>query len=94
MTRNEHLLTILAEECNEVAQRCSKAIRFGLEEIQPEQEYNNAERIMHEIADLISVLHVCQESGLVPRTDANRLDAKTKKLVKYMSFSETMGTIK
>ena len=29
MTREEHLLTIVAEECAEVAQRATKALRFG-----------------------------------------------------------------
>lgn len=29
MTRAEHLLTILEEECIEVAQRISKALRFA-----------------------------------------------------------------
>jgi hypothetical protein len=37
MTREQHLLTILAEECGEVVQRASKAIRFGLDESQPGQ---------------------------------------------------------
>jgi hypothetical protein len=30
MTRKEHLLVIAMEECNEVAQRLSKALRFSL----------------------------------------------------------------
>jgi len=33
MLLQEHLLIILAEECSEVAQRASKALRFGLREI-------------------------------------------------------------
>lgn len=30
MTRSEHLLAILAEECDEVGQRAMKALRFTL----------------------------------------------------------------
>ena len=45
MTREEHLLTIVAEECNEVAQRATKALRFSLEEIEPGQEFSNRERL-------------------------------------------------
>jgi hypothetical protein len=37
MTRQEMLLTIVAEECNETPQRVSKAIRFGLDEIEAGQ---------------------------------------------------------
>jgi len=33
------VLTILMEECAEVIQRASKALRFGLDEVQPEQCY-------------------------------------------------------
>lgn len=45
MKRHEHLLSILAEECCEVGQRVSKALRFGLDEVQPGQDLSNAERI-------------------------------------------------
>ena len=48
MTREEHLLTIVAEECNEVAQRATKALRFSLEEIEPGQEFSNRERLFQE----------------------------------------------
>jgi len=34
MNRMEHLLAVLAEECAEVAQRCSKAQRFGMHQKQ------------------------------------------------------------
>lgn len=32
MTETQYLLDVLSEECNEVAVRASKAIRFGLED--------------------------------------------------------------
>jgi hypothetical protein len=35
MNPTEHLLSCLAEECAEVAQRASKSLRFGLSEVQP-----------------------------------------------------------
>lgn len=55
MTRDEHLLTILAEECAEVAQRCSKALRFGIDEVQPGQGLDNRRRIEKEFNDLLGV---------------------------------------
>jgi len=42
LNRAEYLLSVLAEECCEVAQRATKAQRFGLREIQPDQPFNNA----------------------------------------------------
>lgn len=58
MTRREHLLTIAMEECNEVAQRLSKALRFGENEIQPGQEFPNDYRVLIEYNDLIAVLRM------------------------------------
>jgi NTP pyrophosphatase (non-canonical NTP hydrolase) len=51
---DRELLTILAEECCEVGQRVSKALRFGLMEIQPGQPLSNAERIAEELGDLLA----------------------------------------
>lgn len=55
MNRTEYLLCCLAEECTEVGQRVSKALRFGLREVQPMQPLNNAERIREEMRDLLAV---------------------------------------
>lgn len=56
MTRQDHLLTIAVEECMETGQRITKALRFGMDEIQAEQDMNNAKRIMQEYVDLITVM--------------------------------------
>jgi len=61
MTREEHLLIILAEECNEVAQRAAKALRFKLtdhEGTEPNQLYTNKERLIIEVNDLLAVLEM------------------------------------
>jgi hypothetical protein len=36
INETDHLLACLAEECAEVSQRVMKALRFGINEIQPE----------------------------------------------------------
>ncbi len=64
MTRTEHLLFILAEECAEVAQRCSKAARFTLKERQAENkiateltresQLSNGERIALELSHIFA----------------------------------------
>lgn len=61
MNRLEHILTITGEECNEVAQRISKALRFGMNNIQEGQPYTNAERIMMEYMDLVSMMDMLRE---------------------------------
>lgn len=104
MNRLEHLLTIAAEECAEVAQRISKALRFGLAEIQPEQPFNNAERIAEEVADLFAVLQMIEAEAdvtLLPgvtlttydHSASEALEAKRRKVERFLSLSQTCGTL-
>ncbi|RDT14077.1 hypothetical protein, partial [Escherichia coli] len=52
LNETQYLLDVLSEECNEIAVRASKAIRFGLDEIQPGQSLTNAQRLALELDDL------------------------------------------
>lgn len=87
MTREEHLLTILAEECSEVAQRCSKALRFGLDEVQPGQTLNNCERINQELSDLMTVVHMLNLPTPAPSLQ------KGDKIKKFFELSLRVGTL-
>ena len=79
------LLTILAEECCEVGQRVSKALRFGIDEIQPGQDLTNAERIMQEVGDIQAVLTLCEDEGIVNRdTVESFASKKMPKLEAYL----------
>lgn len=96
MTRTDHLLWILAEECAEVAQRASKAARFGLQEIQPGQEFTNAQRILHEYADLLTAVQMLEIEGAlyVSPEDINlRMEAKQAKVEKFLKYSKECGTL-
>lgn len=93
MKRHEHLLIILAEECAEVAQRATKALRFGLDEVQPGQERTNAQRIMGEMNDLFTVVEMLQRDGKLPATPgpAERV-AKVEKIEWFLNYSRQLGT--
>lgn len=94
MNRREHLLTILAEECAEVAQRASKALRFGLGEVQPGQSLTNAERIVGELTDLFSVVSMLVDEehiNLCGNVAVER--AKRAKVEKFLQLSEQLGTL-
>jgi len=95
MTRTEHLLTILAEECNEVAQRVTKALRFGLTEVQSGQSDNNAERMAAEMADLVAVWEMLVDAGLVWPLYclSDRIHGKKNKIHTYLEYSRTCGTL-
>jgi len=49
MNRQEYLLTLLAEEADEVGQMASKCMRFGLDEIREGMTKTNRERLDEEI---------------------------------------------
>jgi hypothetical protein len=97
MTRTEHLLWILAEECAEVAQRASKAARFGVGEIQPGQPLTNGQRIEYELHDLIAVTEMLLNEGVLPPAQASerclQVIAKKTKIEKFLRYSEECGTL-
>lgn len=93
MNRTEHLLTILGEECAEIIQRVTKALRFGLDEVEPGQTLTNADRIAGELADLDGVLQMLTDSGAIPEICGDAVRAKIAKVEKFLEYSETCGTL-
>jgi hypothetical protein len=94
MTRTEHLLWLLAEECAEVAQRASKAARFGLSEIEPGQTLPNSQRIMYELCDLFAVVDLLGEEGSIAGSpDSELVAAKRAKVEKFLLYSQECGTL-
>ncbi len=93
MTETENMLTILSEECAEVSHRASKILRFGLQEIQPGQVYDNAERLSHEMSDLIAVYEMLTESIGVPTINRDAIIAKKAKVLKYLEYSKQCGRV-
>lgn len=101
MTRLEHLLITLGEECNEVGQRLSKAARFGLTEVQPGQPLSNAARIMEEYADLVAVMEMLQAENPPIEHACVELKAsfgclkaaKKSKVERYLAYSRQCGLL-
>jgi hypothetical protein len=95
MNRTEHLLWLISEECNEVGQRASKAARFALDEIQPGQPLDNADRIMQEWYDLRAVMEMMVEEGLLKpwANERETIDAKKAKVEKFLGYSAACGTL-
>ena len=100
MNRAEYLLSIVGEEGSEVAHRTSKAMRFGVVEIQPGQPDTNGERLRFEVYDVIATYLIAAEEneGLPPlHLDADiiaQLTAtKRAKIEKFMAISREQGVI-
>jgi hypothetical protein len=93
MDRTEHLLSILAEECVEAAQRCTKALRFGLDEVQPGQALTNEERIWQELNDVCAaaeMLITLRGRGGLARS---AVDQKKSKVEHFLAYSLQLGTL-
>ena len=88
MTRTQYLLTCLAEECAEVAQRASKAARFGIDEVQPGQDLDNGERLEQEFNDLVAVARLLGLS-----VDEVQVKQKYARVDKYMQLSAERGMV-
>ncbi len=96
MNTNEHLLTCLAEECAEVAQRVSKALRFGLDEVQADQPLTNADRIVEELHDLFAVAAILGRRGVLRNptlVSPATVERKQHKIEKYFAISREQGTL-
>jgi len=103
MTRDEHLMTIAMEECNEIAVRISKAKRFGMDQIQqdaddkPEENpdrLTNRERIIREYYDLRAVLGMIGIDAWDMSDTARSCEfQKVLKVEQYLIRSDACGTL-
>lgn len=86
MNQLETTLLVLEEELLEAAHRVSKALCFGLTEIQPGQKLTNAERIREELNDVHAMIELLQEAkALPPIYDIKLVVAKKRR------FAETLA---
>lgn len=91
----QFLLLHLIEECAEVQQRATKALRFGLDEVQPGQDLNNLQRLSGELNDLFAVVDLLQqiEGGNHLVSDEDHQDAKFQKILQFACYSVEQGTL-
>jgi hypothetical protein len=95
MTLTDYLLVLIMEEANEVAHRASKALRFGLNEIQPGQTETNGQRMVHEMIDLAAVSRLLEERGSIaaPADFDERFDGKISRIKKYIDRARAEGRL-
>ena len=79
MDKLQELLIITMEECGELIQACSKAIRC-------DKYYDNSE-LLQEVADVYCMLELMHEYDLISFTDVDILvERKKEKLKKWSSL--------
>lgn len=89
----EHLFTIMAEECTEVAHVISKILRFGLEETGPGHDQTNRERLEDEIADILGMISMLKAEKLINDIPLAKIKAKGERVKKYLEYSKEKGTL-
>lgn len=103
MNYTEHLLTVAAEECGEVAKEIHKALRFGLDDKVTLDPFGprgttgptNREKIVEELNDLMGVINMLIASGSLPHDwqDAARQDRKRLKVSACMEYARKVGAL-
>jgi len=97
MNVEEHHLIMLMEECAEAAQRASKQLRFGRDEVQPGQDMPNHRRLRDEILDVLAVVGRLQEENLIDTiTHSDVMEhrrAKQAKVDRMMALSRAQGRL-
>jgi NTP pyrophosphatase (non-canonical NTP hydrolase) len=76
MDKLQELLTITMEECGELIQECSKAIRC--------ENYHNNDKLTEEVGDVMCMIDLLHEYDLISWDDVDaRVLEKKKKLKKW-----------
>lgn len=96
MDTTEHLLTCLNEECSEVQQALSKALRFGMQDGYPNTERTNEGDLITELNDLMAVLTMLEVHQILPKdwNSAKAQEMKISKVRHFMAYSRNKGTLK
>jgi NTP pyrophosphatase (non-canonical NTP hydrolase) len=99
LNKEEYLLTLITEECGEVIQCVTKALRFGLQDVKPDQPLNNAERLVEELRDLAVILDLLRESSrpfreaMAEYEDKIKRGEKAQRVSQYMHLSRSLGCL-
>jgi NTP pyrophosphatase (non-canonical NTP hydrolase) len=95
MNRTEHMLTVLAEECSEVAKETSKCLRFGPMEVFADIGISNAQRVKREFNDVLAMIEMLQAAGVLPleMRDDQMIQNKKLKFEKILEYSQECGTL-
>lgn len=87
MDKEREILLVAQEECAEVIQAISKCFRFGLDNVKPGKPKTNREHLEEELGDLMAMMNLMCENGLVnPDNIENAARDKVEKLKQWSTI--------
>lgn len=95
MTEIDHLLAIVAEECDEIGKRCMKSLRFGLDDRDPTRENppTERERLAEEIDHLNAVADILRDKGVIRAPSVLVMSEKRMRVGKFLEYSRERGRL-
>lgn len=95
------LLTVLIEECSEVIKGCTKALRFGLDDVHEDQtlpkwDLTPREEIRHELNDICGAVYMLRKHNVLPPyngDDFAESQHKMRKIHTMLEYSHTHGEL-
>ena len=97
LTIQEHLIVCLNEECVEIAKRCDKILRFGIDDRDPTYESAPTERdrVHQELTDLMAVIEMLDDFGIISKVfDPQKIAEKKAKIEKFMHYAREHGALR
>lgn len=96
MTKNQHLLVKVSEECAEISQVACKAIIFGPKNHAPgDYDTDNANDIITEYYQLTAIIEMLQEEKVLPIYDEEKINDiksdKKSRIKSWMKYSDKLG---
>jgi NTP pyrophosphatase (non-canonical NTP hydrolase) len=83
--KQKEVMLIAQEECAEVIQAISKVFRFGMDDVHPTTNKSNRDSLEEEVGDLLCMIELLQEHGIVNSTSV--LNANVRKRNKLKKWS-------
>jgi NTP pyrophosphatase (non-canonical NTP hydrolase) len=93
MDRKDHYYTCLNEEAGEVIQAACKCMRFSEEDGYPNTDRTNISDLTKELNDVLAVIELLQEEGVVFNGlfDRDQIETKKKRVKEWLEHSKKMG---
>ncbi len=98
MNKSDYLTLVAIEECAEIQQALSKAVRFGFDDHHPDcPDKTNEDDVLHEFYQLTAMIEELQRQHIIrkPTDEAIRRikEQKLSKVSHYMAYSRQRGRL-